>query len=192
MYGITDSDNNHINTVTFGTEEFVETGILSYIGLGANLGDRQAGISTALRELAALPTIEIVRTSSLYETAPVGITDQPLFLNRVAAVRSTLSPRALLNALLHLENQMGRTRTVRWGPRVIDLDLLLYGDTQIAERNLTVPHPHLRERGFVLIPLAEIAPDLRLPGDEITVSDLARQAGEDFSGPGNIRRLDFV
>jgi 2-amino-4-hydroxy-6-hydroxymethyldihydropteridine diphosphokinase len=171
-----------------GTESPGEAGIMAYVGLGANLGDRRAGILTALRELDALPTISVRRVSSLYETAPVGVTDQPDFLNAVAAVETGLTPRALLDALLHLENRMGRVRTLRWGPRVIDLDLLLLGDRTVAEPGLAVPHPRLRERGFVLLPLAEVAPGLRLPGDGAAVSALA----ELFSQSGNIRRLGPV
>jgi len=180
--------NNHINIVTFGTEKAVEEGIIAYLGLGANLGDRRASIKTALRKLAVQPTIRLARVSSLYETAPVGVTDQPFFLNLVAAVRTSLSPQALLDILLHIENQMGRVRTERWGPRVIDIDLLLYGGEQIALPGLTVPHPRLRERSFALIPLAEIAPDLTLPGDEKKMADFA----DIFPCDGNIRRLDSV
>ncbi len=167
-------------------------GTMAYIGLGANLGDRQANVQQALRELAILPTIELVKVSSLYETAPVGVVDQPSFLNQVAAVRTSLSPQALLSALLHIENQMGRTRTVRWGPRVIDMDLLLYGDAQIALPGLTVPHPRLRERAFAMVPLAEIAPDLALPEDGKTVSEIAESFWEEARNLGNIRRLNFV
>ena len=185
-------NNNHTNIVTDFTGEVPETGTLAYVGLGANLGDRQAGMQQALRELAVLPTIKIVSVSSVYETAPVGVTDQPDFLNQVIAVRTTLSAPALLHALLHLENQMGRTRTVRWGPRVIDLDLLLYGDAQIALPGLTVPHPRLRERAFVLVPLAEIAPALRLPGDGKKVSEIAESFLRDSCDHGNIRRRNFV
>ena len=184
--------NNHINSVVYSTEEEQKAGTLAYIGVGANLGDREAGIFTALRALDALPTIKVVQASSLYETAPVGVTDQPLFLNGVAAVRTSLAPRGLLDVLLDIENKMGRVRTLRWGPRVIDLDLLLYGDVRVAEPGLDVPHPRLRERGFVLVPLAEIAPTLRLPGDAKTVGELAELYAKDFSGNGNIRRLEAV
>lgn len=134
------------------------------------------------------PALEVVRASSLYETAPVGRTDQPDFLNAVALLRTSLPPRDLLDALLHVENRMGRVRTLRWGPRVIDLDLLLYGDAQVETPGLTIPHPRLRERAFVLVPLAEIAPDLRLPGDGKRVLELA----EILSGDGNIRRVAVV
>ena len=140
-------------------------GMTAYVGLGTNLGDRRGALEMALRELHQPPIITVGCVSSVYETAPVGVTDQPDFLNAVARVRTTLPPRALLEALLDLENKMGRVRTLRWGPRVIDLDLLLYGELQTSEPGLEVPHPRLRERGFVLAPLAEIAPELVLPPD---------------------------
>ncbi len=132
--------------------------------------------------------MEVRRVSSLYETAAVGVTDQPDFLNAVAEVYTTLSAEALLDALLNLENLLGRERTFRWGPRVIDLDLLLYGSEQIALPTLTVPHPRLRERAFVLIPLAEIAPELTLPGDHQGVAELANN----LDAGGNIRRVGVV
>ena len=181
----------HINnpaTVTNVTDAGVDAGIMAYVGIGTNIGDRAANVAQALQALAAEPAIEFAEASSLYETAPVGKTDQPDFLNAVIALRTSLPPRDLLDALLHIENQMGRVRTLRWGPRVIDLDLLLYGDEQIQTPGLTVPHPRLRERAFVLVPLAEIAPDLRLPGDEKKVGEFA----ETLSGVGNIRRLTIV
>ena len=140
-------------------------GITAYIGLGTNLGDRRGALEMALREMHQPPIIHVERVSSVYETAPVGVTEQPDFLNAVARVATTLPPHGLLDALLHLENKMGRVRTLRWGPRVIDLDLLLYGEAQIAQTGLEVPHPRLRERAFVLAPLAEIAPKMCLPPD---------------------------
>ena len=167
---------NHINTHT------------AYVGLGSNLGNREANLQAALSRLAALPTMMIKRVSSLYETAPVGVTEQPEFLNAVAALETSLPAADLLDVFLHLENQLGRVRTFRWGPRVIDIDLLLYGDAQIALPFLTVPHPRLRERAFVLVPLAEIAPKLVLPGDTKTVEELANY----FCGNGNIRHLAVV
>ena len=165
-----------------------DMGIMAYIGLGTNLGNRQANLQMALKELTTLPTMELCRVSSVYETAPVGMTDQPDFLNMVAQGETTLSPRELLDALLHIENKMGRTRTVRWGPRVIDLDLLLYGDTQISLPGLTVPHPRLPERAFVLTPLAEIAPGLILPSSKETIENLSGKLGK----TGNIRRVNRV
>jgi len=147
-------------------------GITAYISLGANLGDRRENLETALKELDSLPTIEIGRVSSVYETAPVGMTEQPDFLNMAAEIRTSVSARELLEAMLQIENQMGRVRTVRWGPRGIDLDLLVYGTSQIDLPGLIVPHPRLRERAFVLMPMAEIAPNLILPGGSETVQSL--------------------
>ncbi|MDX6398424.1 MAG: 2-amino-4-hydroxy-6-hydroxymethyldihydropteridine diphosphokinase [Gaiellaceae bacterium] len=131
----------------------------AYVGLGANLGDREATIRAAV---AALPGV--VAVSTLRETAPVGKTDQPRFLNGVAALDTELSPRELLAFLLSVERELGRERRERWGPRTIDLDLLLYGVETLDEPGLTVPHPRLHERRFALEPLAELAPDLVIPG----------------------------
>jgi 2-amino-4-hydroxy-6-hydroxymethyldihydropteridine diphosphokinase len=131
----------------------------AYVGLGANLGDREATIRAAV---AALPGVLAV--SSLRETEPVGVTDQPRFLNGVAALETELSARDLLDTLLALERRLGRERRERWGPRTIDLDLLLFGQEAIDEPGLTVPHPRLHERRFALEPLAEIAPDALIPG----------------------------
>ena len=102
--------------------------VTAYLGLGANIGNREAALRTALRGLHQPPALEVVRCSALYETAPVGVTDQPDFLNAVAEVRTTLPPQELLARVLQLEQQMGRARTRRWGPRVLDIDILLYGD----------------------------------------------------------------
>jgi 2-amino-4-hydroxy-6-hydroxymethyldihydropteridine diphosphokinase len=131
----------------------------AYVGLGANLGDREATIRAALE---ALPGV--VAVSSLRETDPVGVTDQPQYLNGVAALETGLSPRELLDALLAVERELGRERRERWGPRTIDLDLLLYGEETIDEPGLTVPHPRLHERRFALEPLSELAPDALIPG----------------------------
>jgi 2-amino-4-hydroxy-6-hydroxymethyldihydropteridine diphosphokinase len=131
----------------------------AYVGLGANLGDREGTIRAAV---AALPGVLAV--SSLRETEPVGVTDQPRFLNGVAALETELSARDLLDTLLAVERRLGRERRERWGPRTIDLDLLLFGQEAIDEPGLTVPHPRLHERRFALEPLAEIAPDALIPG----------------------------
>jgi 2-amino-4-hydroxy-6-hydroxymethyldihydropteridine diphosphokinase len=131
----------------------------AYVGLGANLGDREATIRAAV---AALPGV--VAVSSLLETDPVGVVDQPGFLNGVAALETGLSARELLDTLLAVERALGRERRERWGPRTIDLDLLLYGGEAIDEPGLTVPHPRLHERRFALEPLAELAPEALIPG----------------------------
>ena len=132
---------------------------LAYVGLGSNLGDREQ----TLRQAAAL--IGAVRLSTIQETEPWGLADQPKFLNAVAELETELTARSLLELLLGVEQQLGRERTgPRWGPRTIDLDLLLYGDQQIDEACLTVPHPRLHERLFVLEPLAELDSSLKVPG----------------------------
>lgn len=150
------------------------------VGLGANIGDRRAALAAALAALAR--DVDIVRVSSVYETAPFGDVDQPAFLNACAVGTTSLSARALLDAMKSIESRLGRKARRRWGPREIDIDLLLYGDEIIAEQDLVVPHPGLTERAFVLVPLAEIAPDLVIPGREMTVvralAALPRQPGD--------------
>jgi 2-amino-4-hydroxy-6-hydroxymethyldihydropteridine diphosphokinase len=137
----------------------------AYIGLGANLGDREAMLRSALEQLGAEPGIDVMAVSKLRDTDPVGITDQPRFLNAAAAVETDLTARELLDRLLGIERRLGRTREApRFGPRTIDLDLLLYGDEQIDDPGLEVPHPRLHERLFALEPLADLDPDLVVPG----------------------------
>jgi len=147
--------------------------VRAYVGLGANLGDREAAIRRALELLAAEPLVEVVAVSSLRETDPVGYEEQPRFLNGAAALETELSPRGLLDRLLAVERELGRVRGEgpRYGPRTIDLDLLLYEDAVVDEPGLTVPHPRLAERRFALEPLHELDPDLTLP-DGRTVQDL--------------------
>ena len=138
---------------------------LVYIGLGSNLGDRKATIRRALELLSADGAIEVEAVSSLRETEPVGYVDQPRFLNGAAALRTELAPRAVLERLQHVEAALGRDRTgPRFGPRTIDLDLLLYDGVQINEPGLEIPHPRLVERRFVLEPLAELDSTLEVPG----------------------------
>jgi 2-amino-4-hydroxy-6-hydroxymethyldihydropteridine diphosphokinase len=132
---------------------------LAYVGLGSNLGDRKATIRAAI---AALPGV--VAVSELRETDPVGVIEQPAFLNGAVALETQLSPRELLESLLAVERELGRERRERWGPRTIDLDLLLYGSETVDEAGLTIPHPSLHERRFALEPLAELDPDLVIPG----------------------------
>lgn len=137
----------------------------AYVGLGANLGDREGALRAALAALAATDGIQVVATSTFRETDPVDYLDQPRFLNGAAALDTTLAPRELLDALLEVERSLGRTREgPRFGPRTIDLDLLLYGDESLDEPGLTVPHPRLHVRAFALEPLAELAPGLVVPG----------------------------
>ena len=138
----------------------------AYIALGSNLGDREETIRAAVDALAAEPGIAVVTASTLIETEPVGVVDQPRFINGVAAVDTDLSARTLLDVLLDVERRFGRQRegAAPQGPRTLDLDLLLYGDEEIDEPGLRVPHPRLHEREFVLGPLAELAPSLEVPG----------------------------
>jgi 2-amino-4-hydroxy-6-hydroxymethyldihydropteridine diphosphokinase len=145
----------------------------AYIGLGANLGDREATIRRAVELLGADPGIELVAVSTLRETDPVDYADQPPFLNGAVAVETELEPLALLDRLLAVERELGRVRDegLRYGPRTIDLDLLLYGDRLVDEPGLAVPHPRLAERRFALEPLHELDPALRLP-DGRAVRDL--------------------
>ncbi len=138
---------------------------LAYVGLGSNLGAREATIEAAIASLASEPTIDVRRRSTLRETVPWGREDQPAFLNGVVELEVTCEPRELLETLLGVERALGRVRDgERWGPRVIDLDLLLFGARVLDEPGLTIPHPHLAERRFVLEPLAELAPELDVPG----------------------------
>jgi 2-amino-4-hydroxy-6-hydroxymethyldihydropteridine diphosphokinase len=132
---------------------------VAYVGLGANLGEREETIRAAVAELP-----DVVAVSPLRETDPVGVTDQPQFLNGVAALETELAPHELLDVLLAVERRLGRERRERWGPRTIDLDLLLYGDEVIDEDGLKIPHPRQSERRFVLEPLADLAPQLVVPG----------------------------
>ena len=142
------------------------------IGLGSNLGDRQRTLEQALRTLAGRPGIRALAVSSLYETDPVGVLDQPPFLNAAARLDTSLGARALLDALLETEREMGRIRERRWGPRNIDLDLLLYGDEVIREEGLVVPHPLLAERLFVLAPLCDLDSALIHPVLQKPLGDL--------------------
>ena len=134
-----------------------------FVGLGSNLGEREAMIRLALEALSRLPGTHLVKASSLYDTEPVGEVDQPNFLNAVAQLDTELTARQLLWNLLLIEKRLGRVRTQRWGPRTIDLDLLLHGSLVLDEPELTVPHPELTARSFVLVPLVELDPLLVHP-----------------------------
>jgi 2-amino-4-hydroxy-6-hydroxymethyldihydropteridine diphosphokinase len=137
----------------------------AFVGLGSNLGDPVNQVRLALNELSQLSRTRLLRQSAFYRTPPWGNTDQPEFVNAVAEIETGLSARQLLDSLLSIEARAGRVREgLRWGPRLIDLDLLIYGDTRIDEANLHVPHPRMHERAFVMVPLAELEPSLVLPG----------------------------
>lgn len=149
------------------------TGVTAYIAMGANVGDRRGNISDALKRLAETDGIRVIRISELIETAAVGgPEDSPAFLNGAAEVRTTLGPEVLLNRLLEIERELGRERREKWGPRTIDLDLLLYGEEVIDQPGLTIPHPLMHERAFVLRPLAQIAPDVLHPTLNLTIQQL--------------------
>jgi 2-amino-4-hydroxy-6-hydroxymethyldihydropteridine diphosphokinase len=137
---------------------------LAYVGLGANLGPREITLLRAVDLLTETEGVGVRAVSQLRETVPVGVVEQPLFLNGAVALDTTRSPRELLDRLLEIERGLGRVRDVRWGPRIVDLDLLVYGDRQLDEPGLRVPHPRLHERRFALEPLAELDPDLVIPG----------------------------
>jgi 2-amino-4-hydroxy-6-hydroxymethyldihydropteridine diphosphokinase len=145
--------------------------VIAYIGIGSNLGNRAAYAERALREIATVG--EITRVSSFYRTAPWGNPDQPWYLNAVVAIETALPPRTLLERLRAIEERMGRVRDERWTPRTIDLDLLLYDDLELDEPDLLVPHPYLRERAFVLVPLAEIESRFATLRDALAESELA-------------------
>jgi 2-amino-4-hydroxy-6-hydroxymethyldihydropteridine diphosphokinase len=136
---------------------------VAYIGLGSNLDNPAAQLDGARRRLTLVEGLEITRVSGYYATPPVGVLEQPWFINAVAAIRTRLAPEELLEALLQVENEMGRVRKQRWGPRLVDLDILLYNNKVINTFKLLVPHPEMASRGFVLLPLAEIAPQAYHP-----------------------------
>jgi 2-amino-4-hydroxy-6-hydroxymethyldihydropteridine diphosphokinase len=139
--------------------------VRAYIGIGSNLNDPVARVQAAFGELQRLPDTRLAARSSLYGSKPMGPADQPDYVNAVAAVDTRMPAAELLQALARIEDRQGRTRgTMQWGPRTLDLDLLLYGEQCIATPTLTVPHPGMHERDFVLVPLAEIAGDLDIPG----------------------------
>lgn len=139
-----------------------------FLGLGTNLGDREENLRSALNRIAGQPGNALVAVSSFRETEAWGVTDQPRFLNAAAEIRTALEPGELLAVVKRIETEMGRVPTFRWGPRMIDIDLLLFGDRRMQSDALTLPHPHLLDRAFVWEPLAEIAPEV--------IEDLRRAA----------------
>jgi len=138
--------------------------VTAFVGLGSNLDGPERQVLDGIGELATLPNTRLLVSSSLYRSAPVGYRDQPDFINAVACLETVLSPRALLDALLAIERKHGRMRTHLNAPRTLDLDIALYGDLVIHEAGLTIPHPRMHERAFVVVPLVEIAPECIVPG----------------------------
>ncbi|MEN6357238.1 MAG: 2-amino-4-hydroxy-6-hydroxymethyldihydropteridine diphosphokinase [Armatimonadota bacterium] len=153
----------------------------AYLGLGANLEDNIANVHKAIAMVDAHEGCTVSAVSSIYITKPVGVIDQPDFANAVIRVETTLDPYELLDICNKIEDEMGRKRTIRWGPRVIDMDILLYEGVNIDEERLSIPHPRMMERAFVLVPLAEVAPDMELPG-----SISAREAANNIDRAGII------
>jgi 2-amino-4-hydroxy-6-hydroxymethyldihydropteridine diphosphokinase len=151
--------------------------VTAYIGLGANLGDREANINRALVEIVR-SGCRLAQVSSIYETEPVGFEDQPDFLNAVAEIETEAGPAELMAALDEIEQRIGRRETFKWGPRKVDLDILLYGDQSLAEDNLKIPHPEMHKRAFVLSPLAEIAPQAMHPALGLTARELSERVGQ--------------
>ncbi len=147
----------------------------AYVGVGSNLGDRWANLATASAFLRRSPRVTVLRASRVYDTAPIG-PPQPRYLNAVLELETELPPKALLAVLQMAENAAHRRRSERWGPRTLDLDLLLYGDEVILDRRLRVPHPEISVRRFVLAPLAELCPALVVPGTARTVAELLARA----------------
>jgi len=152
--------------------------VIAYVGLGANIGEPGRNLQAALDELGNLPHTRLTSSSGFYRSAPLGNTEQPDFLNAVAELRTGMSSETLLDGLLEIELRHGRKRTFKNAPRTLDLDLLLYGQESIVSDRLTVPHPRMHERAFVLKPLAEISPDILIPGKGKVRDLLAGCAGQ--------------
>lgn len=142
-----------------------------YLSLGSNIGNRLEYIHEAVQMLHNQEEIKVVNISSVYETDPVGYEEQALFLNIVIQVKTSLNPCSLLEQCQNIESELGRKRIIRWGPRTIDLDILLYNQENIVSEKLIIPHPRIEERAFVLVPLIEIAPDIKLPNKPILLKE---------------------
>ncbi|MBW1734189.1 MAG: 2-amino-4-hydroxy-6-hydroxymethyldihydropteridine diphosphokinase [Deltaproteobacteria bacterium] len=151
-----------------------------YVGVGSNMGDKLSNCRKAVRLVGGMEDTSLVERSPFYRTEPLGLTDQDWYLNGVIGIQTYLSPQDLLRSLLSIETHMGRVRNERWGPRIIDLDILLYGNRVIDETNLTIPHPLMHRRRFVLIPMVQLDPDLIHPVLGRTMKELS----DDLSGEG--------
>jgi 2-amino-4-hydroxy-6-hydroxymethyldihydropteridine diphosphokinase len=163
--------------------------VTAYLGLGSNLGDRFLNLREALRRLKDSSGLEISRISPVYETDPVGGPSQPRYLNMVVEIVTKIEARKLLKMCQEIENEMGRVRAERWGPRTIDIDIIIYGDMVSSTRELTIPHPLFHEREFVLRPMADIAPDLLHPVLDLSVRELLD--GVEESGVKKMNSLKF-
>ena len=165
------------------------TEFTAYLGLGTNLGDRRANLRDALRLLASEAGLRLLRCSQVYETEPWGVTEQPRFLNCVAEVASTLEPEPLLARCKEVEERLGRVPGTRWGPRLIDMDILLYGAQVVELPHLEIPHPRLHLRAFALVPLAELAPSAVHPvlGQNIGELALAAEGRDGVTPTGDIQ-----
>jgi 2-amino-4-hydroxy-6-hydroxymethyldihydropteridine diphosphokinase len=161
-------------------------GIIAFIGIGSNLGNPAERCREAVQTLGMTQGIRLLRSSSLYRTEPVGPQDQPWFVNAAAEIRTILSPRQLLETLREIERKMGRTGGEKWGPRAIDLDILLYGQEVVRDEGMTVPHPELHRRRFVLVPLCELAPYAIHPAFGVSIRGLAERLTE----PGRVERIE--
>lgn len=139
----------------------------AYLGIGSNLGDKKENINSAIELLKDNDSITVTKVSSIYETEPVGYLDQDLFLNVVCEIETGLLPYELLDCCNQIEAQLKRVRLIHWGPRTIDVDILLYDDLKLQEERLTIPHPRMKERAFVIIPLMELAPEITIDGEAI-------------------------
>jgi len=150
----------------------VDDGVICFLGIGSNIGDAAANCGAAVKRISDVDGVRVLRRSSLYKTQPVGFEEQDWFVNGVVEIRTMLGPRALMNAMQTVEGEMGRKRCEKWGPRIIDIDILLYGQAVIEEEGLVIPHPELHKRRFVLVPLNEIAPCAIHPAFGISVGGL--------------------
>ncbi|WP_203248993.1 2-amino-4-hydroxy-6-hydroxymethyldihydropteridine diphosphokinase [Sporosarcina beigongshangi] len=162
---------------------------VAYLSIGSNIGDRLEHLVEAVRALQLYDGVEVLAVSSIYETAPVGYTDQADFLNVVVCLETVAVAQVLLEICQTVERELGRVRTVRWGPRTVDLDILLYSTDNIEEENLVIPHPRMHERAFVLIPLLEIAPTIAHP---VTGKSFSKEAAVQDSGVMLWKKVDGV
>ncbi|GEB35373.1 2-amino-4-hydroxy-6-hydroxymethyldihydropteridine diphosphokinase [Brevibacillus parabrevis] len=156
--------------------------VVAYLGLGSNQGHRAENLRQAIQKLNEQPGIRVLRASAVYETEPFGYVEQEAFLNMAVAIETALSPEQLLDAALSVERVLGRVRTIRWGPRTIDIDLLLYGTSSVSLEHLVIPHPGLSERAFVLVPLRDIWEGDALPGYSQTIDHYLSLLAEDHKG----------